>query len=60
MVLHVFLFVFLIVVCLLLSLALLWKLDWFSLQPCSSHGEAKRSTLHLYWLLGTSVQKQAI
>jgi hypothetical protein len=44
MVLHVF--VFLLVVCLLLSLALLWRLDWFPLRPSSSKGRAKRSTLH--------------
>ena len=43
MVLHVFLF--LLVVCLLLSLALLWHLDWFSLRPFSSGGGTKRSTL---------------
>jgi transposase-like protein/IS1 family transposase len=44
MALHVF--VFLLVVCLLLSLALLWRLDWFHLRPSSSSGRAKRSTLH--------------
>ena len=44
MVLHVF--VFLLVVCLLLSLALLWRLDWFPFRPSSSRGWAKRSTLH--------------
>src|SRR5260221_13471763 len=44
MVLHVF--VFLLVVCLLLSLALLWRLDWFHLRPSSSRGGAKRSTLN--------------
>jgi transposase-like protein len=44
MALHVF--VFLLVVCLLLSLALLWRLDWFHLRPSSSRGGAKRSTLH--------------
>jgi hypothetical protein len=43
MALHVF--VFLLMVCLLLSLALLWRLDWFDLRP-SSPGGAKRSTLH--------------
>jgi len=37
MVLHVF--VFLLVVCLLLSLALLWRLDWLPLQP--SHARAR-------------------
>ncbi len=44
MALHVY--VFLLVVCLLLSLALLWRLDWFQLRPSSSRGGAKRSTLH--------------
>ena len=44
MVLHVF--VFLLVVCLLLSLALLWRHDWLHLRPSSSRGGAKRSTLH--------------
>ncbi len=44
MALHVF--VFLLVVCLLLSLALLWRLDWFDLQPSSSRGGAKRTALH--------------
>src|SRR5215472_2232786 len=45
MALHVFLFVFLLVVCLLFTLALLWRLDWFPLGPPSSRGGAKRSTL---------------
>jgi transposase-like protein len=40
-----YVFKFLFVVCLLLSLALLWRLDWFYLRPSSSRGEAKRSTL---------------
>jgi len=39
-------FVFLLMVCLLLSVALLWRLDWFPLQPCSSRGGAKGTTLH--------------
>jgi IS1 family transposase/transposase-like protein len=39
-------FVFLLVVCLLLSLALLWRLDWFDLRPSSSRGGAKCTTLH--------------
>ncbi len=43
--LHVFVFVFLLVVCLLFSLVLLWRLDWFPLRLPSSRGEAKRSTL---------------
>src|SRR5258708_7663203 len=43
MALHVF--VFLLVVCLLLSLALLWRLCWFHLRPPSSRGGAKRSRL---------------
>ena len=44
MALHVF--VFLLVVCLLLSLARLGRLDWFPLRPSSSRGGAKRTTLH--------------
>jgi len=40
-----YVFKFLFVVCLLLSLALLWCLDWFHLRPSSSRGEAKGSTL---------------
>ena len=44
MALHVF--VFLLVICLLLLLALLWRLDWFPLQQSSSRGGAKRGTLH--------------
>src|SRR5947209_4682037 len=39
------LFVFLLVVCLLLALALLWRLDWFPLRPASSQGAAKRTML---------------
>jgi IS1 family transposase len=42
--LHVF--VFLLIVCLLLSLRLLWRLGWLRLQPSSSRGGAKRGTLH--------------
>ena len=38
--------VFLLVVCLLLSLALIWRLDWLPLRSSSSPGGAKRSTLH--------------
>ena len=44
MALHVY--VFLLVFCLLLSLVLLWRLDWFHLRPSSSAGVAKRRTLH--------------
>ena len=44
MALHVF--VFLLVVCLLLCLALFWRLDWFPFRPSSSPGGAKRTTLH--------------
>jgi hypothetical protein len=44
MVLHVF--VFLLVVCLLLFLALLWRLDWLHVRPSSSKGGAKRIKLH--------------
>jgi hypothetical protein len=43
MALHVY--VFLLVVCLLLSLALLWRLDWFHLRSSSSRGRAKRNML---------------
>jgi len=43
MVLHVF--VFLLVVCLLLSLVLLWGHDWLYLRPSRSRGGAKRSRL---------------
>ena len=42
--LHVF--VFLLVVCLLLSLARLGRLGWFPLRPASSQGAAKRTMLH--------------
>jgi hypothetical protein len=42
--LHVF--VFLLVVCFLNSLVLLWRLDWFPLQSASSKGTAKRTKLH--------------
>ncbi len=38
--------VFLLVVCLLLFLALLWRFDWFHLRSSSSRGGAKRTTLH--------------
>jgi hypothetical protein len=41
MALHVF--VFLLVVCLLLSLVLLWRLHWFQLRPSSSQDGAKCS-----------------
>jgi transposase-like protein len=44
MVLHVFMF--LLVVCLFLSLARLGRLDWFHFRPSSSRGAAKHSTLH--------------
>jgi len=43
---HVSVFVFLLVVCLLLFLVLLWCLDWFAFRPSSSRGGTKRSTLH--------------
>jgi transposase-like protein/IS1 family transposase len=43
MTLQVFVFMFLLVVCLLLSLALLWRLDWFPLWSASTKGAAKRS-----------------
>jgi len=41
--LHVY--VFLLVVCLLLSLARLGRLCWFHLRPSSSRGRAKRTRL---------------
>jgi hypothetical protein len=40
-----YVFVFLLIDCLLLSLALLWRLDWLRLQPSSSPGGARRSKL---------------
>jgi len=43
--LHVFVFMFLLVVCLLFSLTLLWRLNWFPLRPASSQGAAKRIRL---------------
>jgi hypothetical protein len=36
-------FVFLLLICLLLLLELLWRLDWFPLRPSSSQGGTKRS-----------------
>jgi hypothetical protein len=39
------LFVLLLVICLLLLLVQLWRLDWFHFRPSSSQGGAKRSTL---------------
>jgi hypothetical protein len=42
----VHMYVFLLVVCLLFCLALLWRLDWFPLRPSSSRGGAKRTTLN--------------
>jgi len=38
-----YVFLFLLVVCLLLSLALLWRLDWFYLEPSSSRGGTMHS-----------------
>ncbi len=38
-------FVFLLVLCLLLSLALFWRLDWFSLRPAPAKGATKRTML---------------
>jgi hypothetical protein len=40
------LFLFLLVVCLILSLALLWRLDWLHLRSASSRGGTKRTRLH--------------
>jgi len=45
MTLQVFVFMFLLVVCLLLSLARLGRLDWFPLCSASTKGAAKRSRL---------------
>jgi hypothetical protein len=45
MVLHMFVFVFLLVVCLFLSLALLWRLDWFHRRPSHARGGTKRPTV---------------
>ena len=45
MALPVFVFVLLLMVCLLLSLSLLGHLDWFPLGPPSSRGEVKRTTV---------------
>ena len=44
MVLHVY--VFLILVCLFLCLALLWRHGWLHLQPGTSQGGARRNRLH--------------
>jgi IS1 family transposase/transposase-like protein len=45
MALHVFVFVSLLVVCLLFSLELLWRLERFPLRPSSSRGGVKRTRL---------------
>jgi hypothetical protein len=45
MALQVFVFVFLLVVCLFLSLVLLWRLDWFHRRPSSSRGGVKRTAV---------------
>ncbi len=45
MALHLFVFVLLLLVCLLLLPVRLGRLDWFSIQPCSSRGGAKHSRL---------------
>jgi len=39
-------FVFLFVFCLLLSLALLWRLGWLPLQPSHFKARAVRTTVH--------------
>ena len=44
MAIHVY--VFLLMICLLLSLTLLWRFCWFHLRSSSSRGRAKRTTLH--------------
>ncbi len=43
--LHLFVCVFLLVVCLLLMLALLWRQDWFPLRSSSTRERAKRTVL---------------
>ena len=45
MALRLFVCVFLLVVCLIISLARLGRLDWFPLRPASSPGAAKRTML---------------
>jgi hypothetical protein len=45
MALHVFVFVFLLVVCLLFSLTLLWRLDWFHRRPSSLYVKLHSSPL---------------
>ncbi len=40
------LFLFLLVVCLLLSLALLWRLCWLHLEPSNSKAGSRRAPLH--------------
>ena len=45
MALHVFVCVFLLVVCFPLSLVLLWRRDWFPLRSASTKGSTKRSRL---------------
>ena len=45
MALHLFIGVFLLVVCLFLCLVRLWHLDWFPLRPAFSKGAAKRTML---------------
>jgi hypothetical protein len=44
MALHVY--VFLLVVCLLFSLALFWRLDWFHFRPSPSAVASRRSPVH--------------
>ena len=46
MAIHLVVFVFLLVVGLILSLARLGRLDWFPLRPASSQGATKRTRLH--------------
>lgn len=41
---HIFLF--LLVICLLLTLALLWRLGWLHLQPSHSAVASRRSPVH--------------
>jgi hypothetical protein len=39
-------FLFLLSICLLLSLVLLWRLDWLPLQPSHSARASRRSPIH--------------
>jgi hypothetical protein len=49
--------VFLLVVCLIISLTLLWRFCWPHRRPCASRGRAKPSMLPLCWLHLISSEK---